>query len=165
MCRVVVLEGPECRQHRAYSVILVDTESCIRRCLRRQSILKQERVCMVLNQNSSACQLGLNPAGLTQWEKALEVCQKPQLKADCPFEGNAQLEESPCGLCCLTWGKTLLESQEFIMFLDRQENRRLSTNTQNTKGEQNSFCISSKRVEPDKYSRQKDSVVDAPMVV
>jgi len=44
MCRVVVLKGPECWQHRAYSVIIVDTRSCIRRCLRRQSILEWDRV-------------------------------------------------------------------------------------------------------------------------
>ena len=66
MCRVVVLEGPECWQHRAYSVIIVDTRNCIRRSLRRQSVLEQDRVCMVLDQNSSAVWLGLNPAGLTK---------------------------------------------------------------------------------------------------
>ena len=33
MCRVVVLEGPECRQHRAHLVIIVDTRNCIRKCL------------------------------------------------------------------------------------------------------------------------------------
>ena len=71
MCRVVVLEGPaECWQHRAYSVIIVDMKNCIRRCLRRQSILEWGRV-VILNQNSSADRLGLNPAGLTKWEKAL----------------------------------------------------------------------------------------------
>ena len=68
-CQVVVLEGPECWQHRAYSVIIVDTRNCIRRCLRRQSVLEQDRVCMVLDQNSSADRIGLNPAGLTKWEK------------------------------------------------------------------------------------------------
>ena len=44
VCRVVVLEGPECWQHRAYSVIIVDTRNCIRRYLRRQSILEWGRV-------------------------------------------------------------------------------------------------------------------------
>ena len=66
MCRVVVLEFPECWQHRAYSVIIVDTRDCIRRCLRRQSILEWGRVYMILNQNSSDDQLGLNPVGLTK---------------------------------------------------------------------------------------------------
>ena len=69
MCRVNVHEDPECWQHRAYSVIIVDTRSCIRRCLRRQSVLEWGRVCTILNQNSSADRLGLNPAGLTKWEK------------------------------------------------------------------------------------------------
>ena len=40
MCRVVVLEDSECRQHRAHSIIIVDTIDCIRECLRRQSILE-----------------------------------------------------------------------------------------------------------------------------
>ena len=66
MCRVIVLEDPECWQHHAYSVIIVDTRNCIRRSLRRQSVLEQDRVCMVLDQNSSADRLGLNPAGLTK---------------------------------------------------------------------------------------------------
>jgi len=66
MCRVIVLEDPECWQHRADSVIIVDTRNCIRRCLRRQSVLEQDRVCMVLYQNSTADRLGLNPAGLTK---------------------------------------------------------------------------------------------------
>ena len=69
MWRVIVLEGPECRQHRAHSVIIVDTRNCLRRSLRRQSVLEQDRVCMVLDQNSSADRLGLNPAGLTKWKK------------------------------------------------------------------------------------------------
>ena len=77
MCRVVVLEGPECWQHRAYSVIIVDTRNCIRRCLRRQGILEWGRVCVILNQNSSADQLGLNPAGLTKWEKHYKNVKKP----------------------------------------------------------------------------------------
>ena len=66
--RVVVLVGPECRQHRAHSIIIVDTMYCIRGCLRRQHILELNRVCMVLNHNHSADRLGLNPAGLTKWE-------------------------------------------------------------------------------------------------
>ena len=41
------------------------------------------------------------------------------------------------------------------MFFDRQVNRRLSTTTQITKGKENCFCVSSKRVAPVKYSRQK----------
>ena len=69
MCRVVVLESPEFWQHHAYTVLIVDTKSCIHGYLRRQSILEWGRVCMVLNQNSSADRLGLNPAGLTKWEK------------------------------------------------------------------------------------------------
>ena len=69
MCRVVALEGPEYRQHRAYSVIIVDTRNCIRRCLGGQSIFEQDRVCVVLSQNHSANWLGLNPAGLTMWEE------------------------------------------------------------------------------------------------
>ena len=77
MCRVVVLEGPECWQHRAYSVIVVDTRNYIFKCLRRQSVLEQDRVCMVLDQNSSADQLGLNPAGLTKWEKHYKNVKKP----------------------------------------------------------------------------------------
>ena len=68
MCRVVVLEGPECRQHRAHSVIIVDTMHCIRGCLGRHSILESNRVCMVLNHNHSDDRLGLNPARLTKWE-------------------------------------------------------------------------------------------------
>ena len=68
MCRVVVLEGPECRKHRAHSVIIVDTMHCVRGCLRRQNILESNRVCMVLNHNHSADWLGLNSAGLTKWE-------------------------------------------------------------------------------------------------
>ena len=68
VCRVVVLESPECRQHRAHSVIIVDMMHCIRRCLRRQHILESNRVCMFLNHNHSADRLGLNPAGLTKWE-------------------------------------------------------------------------------------------------
>ena len=75
MCRVVVLDGPECWQHRAYSVIIVDTRNYIRRCLRKQSILKWGRV-VILNQNSSADRLGLNPAGLTKWENHLRKYQK-----------------------------------------------------------------------------------------
>ena len=63
MCRVIVLEDPECWQHRAYSVIIVDMRNCIRRCLRRQSVLEQDRVCMVFYLNSIADRLGLNPAG------------------------------------------------------------------------------------------------------
>ena len=66
MCRVDVLEGPECWQHRAYSVIIVDMRSCIRMCLRRQGILEWGRVYVILNQNSSADRLGLNPARLTK---------------------------------------------------------------------------------------------------
>ena len=42
MCRVVVLEGPECRQHRAHSVIIVDTMNCIRGCLNRQGLSRLE---------------------------------------------------------------------------------------------------------------------------
>ena len=76
VCRVVVLEGPECWQHRAYSVIIVDTRNCIRRCLRRQGILDWGRVCVILNQNSSADRLELNPTGLTKREKHLKECQK-----------------------------------------------------------------------------------------
>ena len=77
MCRVDVLEGPECWQHRAYLVVIVDTKSCIRRCLRRQSILEWGRVvCVILNQNSSADRLGLNPAGLTKWEKHYKEVKK-----------------------------------------------------------------------------------------
>ena len=76
MCRVVVLENPEFWQHRAYSVIIVDTRNCIRRCLRRQGILEWGRVCVILNQNSSVDRLGLNPVGLTKWEKHLKECQK-----------------------------------------------------------------------------------------
>ena len=68
MCRVVELVGPECRQHWAHSVIIVDTMYCIRGCLRRQHILESNRVYMVLNHNHSADRLGLNPAGLTKWE-------------------------------------------------------------------------------------------------
>ena len=41
------------------------------------------------------------------------------------------------------------------MFFDRLVNKRLSTITQIAKGKQNCFCISSKRVAPVKYSRQK----------
>ena len=66
VCRVVVLEGSECWQHRAYSVTIVDTRICIHRCLIRQGILEWGRVCVILNQNSSADRLGLNPAGLTK---------------------------------------------------------------------------------------------------
>ena len=77
MCRVVVLEGPDCRQHRTHSVIIVDTENCISRCHGRQSILEKDRFCMVLNQNSSADRLGLNPAGLTKWEKHYKKVEKP----------------------------------------------------------------------------------------
>ena len=40
MYRVVVLESPECWKHRAYSVIIVDIRDCIRKCLKRQSILE-----------------------------------------------------------------------------------------------------------------------------
>ena len=40
MCRVIVLEGPECRQHHAHSVIIVDTMHCIRRGLGMHSILE-----------------------------------------------------------------------------------------------------------------------------
>ena len=69
MCRVVVLESPECWKHRAYSVIIVDIRDCIRKCLKRQSILEQDRVYVVLNQNSSVDRLGLNPTGLTKWGK------------------------------------------------------------------------------------------------
>ena len=74
--RVVVLEGPECWQHRAYSVIIVDTKNCIRRCLRRQGILEWGRVCVILNQNSIVDRLGLNPVGLTKREKHLKKCKK-----------------------------------------------------------------------------------------
>ena len=59
----------ECWRHRANSVIIVDTMNCIRRCLRRQGILEWGRVCVILNQNSSVDRLGLNPVGLTKWEK------------------------------------------------------------------------------------------------
>ena len=41
------------------------------------------------------------------------------------------------------------------MFFDTQVNRRLSTITRSTKGKQNTFGISRKRVMPVKYSRQK----------
>ena len=66
----------ECWWHRANSVITVDTMNCIRRCLRRQGILEWGRVFVILNQNSSADRLGLDPAGLTKWEKHLRKCQK-----------------------------------------------------------------------------------------
>ena len=69
-------ENPEFWQHRAYSVIIVDTRNCIRKCLRRQSILEWGRVCMILNQNSSADRLGLNPAGLTKWKKHCKNVEK-----------------------------------------------------------------------------------------
>ena len=68
MCRVVILMGPECRQHRAHSVIIVDTIHCICGCLRMQNILESNRVCMFLNHTYSADRLELNPAGLTKWE-------------------------------------------------------------------------------------------------
>ena len=42
MCRVVVLEGPECRQHRAHSVIKADTGNCIPECLNRQGLSRLE---------------------------------------------------------------------------------------------------------------------------
>ena len=42
MCRVVVLEGSECRQHRAHSVIKADTGNCIRKCLNRQGLSRLE---------------------------------------------------------------------------------------------------------------------------
>ena len=77
MYLVVVFEFPECWQHHAYLVIIVDTRNCIRRCLRRQSVLEQDRVCMVFYQNSIADRLGLNLVGLTKWEKHLKECQKP----------------------------------------------------------------------------------------
>ena len=41
------------------------------------------------------------------------------------------------------------------MFFDTQVNKRLSTTTRSTKGKQNTFGISRKRVMPVKYSRQK----------
>ena len=70
-------KNPEFWQHRAYSVLIVDTKNCIHGCVRRQSILEYDRVCMVLNQNSSADWLGLNPAGLTRWEKHYKNVEKP----------------------------------------------------------------------------------------
>ena len=70
-------KNPEFWQHRAYSVLIVDTRNCIRRCLRRQGILDWGRVCVILNQNSSADRLGLNPAGLTKWEKHYKNVEKP----------------------------------------------------------------------------------------
>ena len=39
ICRVIILEKYEFWQHRAYSIMIVDTKSCIHRCLRRQSTL------------------------------------------------------------------------------------------------------------------------------
>ena len=42
MCRVVVLEDPEFRQHQAHSVIKEDTGNCIRKCLNRQGISRLE---------------------------------------------------------------------------------------------------------------------------
>ena len=42
MCRVVVLEDPECRQHQAHSIIKVDIGNCIRKCLNRQGLSRLE---------------------------------------------------------------------------------------------------------------------------
>ena len=67
MCRVVVLEGPECWQHRAYSVIIVDTRNSS--TLGGKVFSNGIEFYVILNQNSSADRLGLNPAGLTKWEK------------------------------------------------------------------------------------------------
>ena len=57
---------------------------------------------MVLNQNSSADRLGLNPAGLTKWEKHYKNVKKPYLKADFLFKGNALFGRSSQGLSCPT---------------------------------------------------------------
>ena len=95
---------------------------------------------MTLNQNSSADRLGMNPAGLTKWEKHCKNVEKLQLKADFLFKGDALLEQCSYGLIFSNKGKTLyLESQELKMFFDRQVNRRLSTTTQITKGKQKLF--------------------------
>ena len=120
--------------------------------------------CMVLNQNSSADRLGLNPAGLTKWEKHQKSVKSHNLmhvsfskEMLCQSEAHMKFVVQQGGLLSSIW--------ELKMFLDIYVNRRLSTTTQSTKGKQNYLCTSSKRVVPDKYSKQKDSVVDAPMVV
>ena len=93
---------------------------------------------MVLNQNSSADRLGLNPAGLTKWEN--HQYRKPQLSPNFFVERNVLLERCSYGLIFSNKGKTLyLESYELKMFFDRQVNRRLSTITQITKGKQKPF--------------------------
>ena len=96
--------------------MIVDTRGCIRRCLRRQGILDWGRVCVILNQNSSADRLELNPTGLTKREKHLKECQKSRsFKQIFFFKGNALLEQSSYGLCCPIGGRPLIE------YLDSQE--------------------------------------------
>ena len=68
MCRVIVLEWHEFWRHHAYSILVVDTKSCIISALRGKVFSKRVEV-YGSNQNSSADRLGLNPAGLTKWEK------------------------------------------------------------------------------------------------
>ena len=49
------------------------------------------------------------------------------------------------------------------MLLDTKEDKQLSTTTQNAKGKHDFFSVSSKRVTPVRYLRQKDSVTMVPI--
>ena len=81
------------------------------------------------------------------------------------FKGNVLLARSYCGLCCPNRGEISFRvSKRYKGFLDRYEDSQLSTTTQSTKGKHEFFCISSKRVVPVKYSRQKDSITEIPIV-
>ena len=55
---------------------------------------------MFLNQYRSADYLGLNPAGLTKWEKHHKSVKKLQLSVGFLFQGNVLFEQSSHGLSC-----------------------------------------------------------------
>ena len=70
-----------------------------------------------------------------------------------------RLEQCSYGLDCPIESRdsyrVFEELGAWMMFFDTQMNRRLSTTTQGTKGRQSIFSVSSKQVEPVKYSRQQ----------
>ena len=81
------------------------------------------------------------------------------------FEGSILLARSYYGLCCPIKEKTLVEYlggiRSFLTDKKIGSSRELLRVLREMR---NSFCISSKRVAPVKYSRQKDSVAESPKV-
>ena len=96
---------------------------------------------MVLNQNSSADRLGLNPAGLTKWEKHYKSVKSHSLVQVSFSKEKLCLSEARMDLAIHRW-KALIEYLEQKTFPDRQEDRRLSKTTQNAKGKHDFFlCL------------------------